>query len=121
MQKRAFRLLSLTSAIFGVFSLSQGQSVEAAPRQGQTAMVLECRPGDTNMTPVEEARCACEAALKRNTIEALENFLLKYGATDTQCDALASTALAQFGPTSGGNGRSGDSPITPRDEGVYGR
>lgn len=54
---------------------------------------------------------ACEAALKKNTIEALEEFLARYPDPNSACGALALEALNGFDRTadagSGGNGPGG--------------
>ena len=53
--------------------------------------------------PVDE-QCACEAALKENTIQALEEFLRKYppGPKPSACGALALNALSNFACNNGG-------------------
>ena len=64
--------------------------------------------------PIDE-QCACEAALKENTIQALEEFLRKYppGKKPSACGALALNALSQFACNDGrgsnncGNGGGG--------------
>jgi len=82
----------------------------------QTESVLECRaPG--SMSRAEEAQCACEAALRENTIEALENFILRYGNDSSACFALAQAALSKFSP----NGSNSDhNPGNSVDTGPYG-
>jgi hypothetical protein len=39
--------------------------------------------------PQSRAECACEWALKKNTVVAIEEFMSKYGSEDTACNALA--------------------------------
>ena len=53
--------------------------------------------------PIDE-QCACEAALKENTIQALEEFLRKYppGQKPSACGALALNALSNFACNNGG-------------------
>jgi hypothetical protein len=53
--------------------------------------------------PIDE-QCACEAALKENTIQALEEFLRKFppGRKPSACGALALNALSEFACNDGG-------------------
>lgn len=53
--------------------------------------------------PLDE-QCACEAALKENTIQALEEFLRKYppGKKPSACGALALNELKKFACNDGG-------------------
>jgi hypothetical protein len=60
-------------------------------------------PGDNQCFAAGDLRaqekCACYAALKENTIEALEDFLQKYGHSGgTACTALARVSLDRFRP-----------------------
>jgi hypothetical protein len=54
--------------------------------------------------PLVDEQCACEAALKENTIQALEEFLRKYppGRKPSACGALALNALSKFACNDGG-------------------
>ncbi len=54
--------------------------------------------------PLDE-QCACEAALRENTIQALEEFLRKYppGKKPSACGALALNALSRFACSDGGS------------------
>lgn len=54
-------------------------------------------------SPLDE-QSACEAALKKNTIQALEEFLRKYppGRKPSACGALALNALSKFACNGGG-------------------
>jgi hypothetical protein len=54
--------------------------------------------------PLADEQCACEAALKENTIQALEEFLRKYppGRKPSACGALALDALSKFACNDGG-------------------
>lgn len=51
----------------------------------------------------QDAELACEAALKEDTIEALEEYLRKYPLASTACRALAQNALGGFGPSNQGD------------------
>lgn len=53
--------------------------------------------------PLDE-QCACEAALKENTIQALEEFLRKFppGKKPSACGALALDAIKRFACSDGG-------------------
>lgn len=75
------------------------------------------QPAEAHQVPVVEIERACERALTANTIEALEEFFMKYPPeqyrNDVACYALALGALNEFGrqnddsnPPSGG--RPGD-------------
>jgi hypothetical protein len=39
--------------------------------------------------PQSRAECACEWALERNSVVAIEEFISKYGSENTACNALA--------------------------------
>lgn len=95
-----------------ILAVMLGYSVLAADGAGaaanQASMPLNCTPSPGGMSLKEEAKCACAAALKSNSIEALENFLLKYEGVDSECAVLASTALTAFAGGGGGGGTLGD-------------
>jgi hypothetical protein len=91
------QLLATLSAI----ALSAGGLTYAAPALAQEQVAQDDRcEAPTDLRTEEE--CACEAALNRNTIEALEEFLRRYpprpGGETTACTALALAALDQFRP-----------------------
>lgn len=70
----------------------------ASPVMGKVTGHSQCS-GASDLQAQEE--CACEAALKEDTIEALEEFLQKYGPTSgTACMALARVSLDRFRPDS---------------------
>ena len=66
---------------------------------------------------VAEIEHACEVALQKNSIEAIENFLHKYPPekyrSDVACYALALGALNEFGDNNGNNNNDHD----PTDRG----
>jgi hypothetical protein len=68
--------------ILGVIAL--GTSVYASSAQAATLQRCEAMAN-----PVRQAQCACEAALEQNTVEALEEFLARYGDLNTACTARA--------------------------------
>ena len=92
-------------ALFGVLGLGGGL---VASNSAQAAVTNQCSPKDEV--------CACEAALKENTIAALEEFLRKYPPSrKSACSALALNALSGFGP---GNPSDTKNPKDP--DGGYG-
>lgn len=97
-----------TTAVGGTFD-----SAEAA----QSFLVVDCQAPTEQMSRKGEAECACQAALQKNTIEALESFLLRYGDVDSECTALATTALSGFTDNIGDHQSS--SPELPVDSGGY--
>lgn len=92
---------NLLIALLGVLGLGGGltvsRSVQAADLDYPTAS-YQCDP--------TEEQCACEEALKKNTIHAIEEFLRKYppGRSPSACSALALNALTQFDCDGGGDG-----------------
>ena len=80
-------------ATLSALALGAGVPSAFSATPPSSASVAFCTPGQS------EEECACEAALKANTIEALEEFIRRYppGRSDaTACTALAMTALVQF-------------------------
>jgi hypothetical protein len=76
------------AATFGIVII--GVAISAAAESFKCAAAGDLRT---------EEQCACEAALKDNSIEALEGFLEKYGDTSgTACTALARVSLDRFRP-----------------------
>jgi hypothetical protein len=116
MRKYLSLLSKMAAALLGLFAVGVGTgSVQAKP----AVVVLDCRQDEPTMSMREKVQCACEAALNKNTIEALENFLLEYGDEDAKCSALASTALADFGGRA--NERDGGDTLGEDDDpGGYG-
>ena len=76
--------------VFGAFGFSISSGVTAS-YPVQAAAAQQCNG-------LSEEEC-CQLALKKNTIEALEEFLRKYplGRSNSACSALATTALTAFG------------------------
>ena len=91
-------------ALFGVLGLGGGLVVS---NSAQATVAEQCNPRDEV--------CACKAALKENTIAALEEFLRKYppGRKATACSALALNALNGFGPGNPGESYGGGPEVTP--------
>lgn len=99
-------------ATLSVLAISLGgvaAAAQEAPNNTQAMFSnLQCLPGQS------EEECACEAALKENSIDALEEFLRRYPPNNSEpsaCSALAMTALEGFaegsdvnGPPPGGGG-----------------
>ena len=98
--------VNLLVALVAFVGFGGGLTTASAATTGFAAG-SECKPG--NGTQSEE-ECACAAALKANTIPALEAFLRKYplGHNPSVCGALALNALSSFsgGGFSGGGGGS---------------
>jgi hypothetical protein len=70
--------------------------VEFAPPAAALDIVSQCRAAGS-LSAQEE--CACEAAIKTSTVEALEVFLQQYGhSDDTACTTLARVSLNRFRP-----------------------
>lgn len=102
-KKQLLATLSMLAFTLGGAATSSQAAVNKPSVNNTQAMFdnLQCTPGKT----VEE--CACEAALKINTIDALEEFLRRYPPNKhapNACSALATTALNGFAPTEGGDG-----------------
>lgn len=89
-------------------ALALGAAVPAAysATPPSSASVEFCAPGQS------EEECACDSALKANTIEALEEFIRRYPpgrAGATACTAVALEALAKFtSPEAPNNGNDRD-------------
>ena len=94
--------VNLLVALVAFVGFGGGLTTASAATAGFAAG-SECKPG--NGTQSEE-ECACAAALKANTIPALEAFLRKYplGRNPSVCGALALNALSSFSGSSGGGG-----------------
>ena len=73
-----------------------GTEANSAASSTNPALVLNCKP-EVGLSRKEEIQCACDVALRKGTIEALESFLHLYSNEDSACSALASTALVKFG------------------------
>jgi hypothetical protein len=84
---------SLLIALLGILGLGGGLTVS---RSAQAAD-LDYSTASYQCDPTEE-QCACEEALKKNTIHAIEEFLRKYppGRSPSACSALALGALSQY-------------------------
>lgn len=89
MRKFVSSLSKLSAAALGLFVMGSGSDFAIA----QDKAALDCSSVGSGMSLRDEAKCACDAALRSNSIEALEEFLFRYGEVDTRCTALASTAL----------------------------
>ena len=92
---------NLLIALLGILGLGGGLTVSRSAQAADmdfSAVSYQCDP--------REEQCACEEALKKNTIEALEEFLRKYppGRKPSACGALALNALTQFDCDGGGDG-----------------
>jgi hypothetical protein len=71
-------------------------SAAAFSYSAQAAVPEQCK---ALSDPKSEADCACQAALDRNTIEALNEFLTEYGSNgDNACTARAQTQLPDNDP-----------------------
>jgi hypothetical protein len=82
-------------ASFSAIAFALGGIGFAAAAAGKTAVNMCGAPDDLR----SQEECACEAALKENTIEALEGFLHDYGnISGTACTALARVSLDRFRP-----------------------
>jgi hypothetical protein len=98
-RKQLLTTLSAVALGVGGFALSAHAAVQGGPQCTTSA-----------------EQCACEDALKANTIEALEDFLSKYppgvNGQGSACTALALAALNEFsnGQQSTPPDRSGGSP-----------
>src|SRR5688572_22085125 len=79
------------------------------------------QPAEAKRVTVAEIERACERALRRNTIEALEAFLRKYPPeryrNDAACYALALGALNEFGESRNNNDRDPTERGRPEDGG----
>ena len=105
------RMLSRVLGALGLFGVSAASVLgPVAAQQTQQAQI------DTDLQLRE--REACEDALRRNTIEALEEFLIRYPNGTEACQTLALNALAAFGPPEGGQG--GPRPDHPGNIGYGG-
>ena len=112
-------VFKLVTAVLGLSFFGVPNAAADASRQKQS-MVLQCHNTSQGMSLKEEISCACNAALKTNTIEALEAFMRLYGGkADSECLALASTALVAFGGPND-NGRENNRQNN-RQDGGYGR
>jgi len=88
MDTRKQLLATLTGLALGFSTAIPGHTAVNSSAASQT-----CSAGQ------KDEECACEAALKANTIEALEAFLHRYPpgrSKSTACTALALSALSQF-------------------------
>ena len=96
-----FSLVKLLAGLVTVAGFGWVPLASAAPNGVNSASVLECKPGIGHQS---EEECACAAALKANSIPALEAFLRKYplGKNPSACSALALNALSSFGGGGGG-------------------
>lgn len=94
------RMATLLVALVSIAGFGGGLPASASPKTGGFASGLVCKPGSGLQS---EEECACAAALRANTIPALEAFLRKYplGKGPSACSALALNALSNF---SGGGG-----------------
>ena len=91
---------NLLIALFGVVGLGGGLTISSSAQAADvdfTNVTYQCNPHDE--------QCACEEALKENTIQALEEFLRKYppGRKPSACGALALSALSKYACENGGN------------------
>ena len=89
-------------ALPGILGLGAGLAMSSSAQAADldfSAVTKQCNPLD----PRNE-QCACDAALKENTIQALEEFLRKYppGRKASACGALALNALSKFACNDGG-------------------
>lgn len=98
MRSFLFKFFNVLAALLGLSFFETG----ATAATSTSSIILNCEPG-RGMSRKEEIECACDAALKAGTIEALESFLARYGKEDSACSALATTALAGFSPDQGGD------------------
>jgi len=88
---------SLMIALLGLVGFGGGLSVAQHAQAADldfASIAKQCSPQDV----MSDEQCACDAALKENTIPALEEFLRKYpaGRRGSACSALALQALSQF-------------------------
>jgi hypothetical protein len=99
-------VVNLLIALVAVAGFGGVHAASAAQRSAGFASGPECKPGNGLQT---EEECACAAALKANSIPALEAFLRKYplGHGPSACGALALNALSNFSGGGGGGGISG--------------
>jgi len=109
MREYRVKFVRLFSALLGTAAVASS----AVAQTQEVASVAYCHSQGQSFA--EEAECACENALRENTIEALENYIMRYGNANNACMALAQAALAQFRP----NGSNSDHPGPP-DRGPYG-
>lgn len=98
------KTVSYLLALVGLASAGAGVGMGSATAQEVSSLELR-----------KQADLACEEALRKNTIEALEEFLRLYSDAPTACLALAQNALQGFQP--GGNSAS---PGSPRQSAAYG-
>ena len=115
MRKSLSLVIRLASVLLGTTAI--GGSLDSAEAT-QSFMVVDCQAPTEQISRKAEAECACQAALQKNTIEALEAFLLRYGDVDSECTALATTALSGFTDNNGDHQSS--NPERPVDSGGYG-
>jgi len=101
-------VVNLLVALVAVVGFGGGISASASAKNIGLSSGQECKPG---VGLQSEEECACAAALKANTIPALEAFLRKYplGEGPSACGALALNALSNFGGEGGGGGGHGGS------------
>jgi hypothetical protein len=94
-------VVNLLIALVAVAGFGGGFSVSASAKNVDLASRRECIPSNGSQS---EEECACAAALKANTIPALEAFLKNYplGDKPSACGALALNALSSFGGGGGG-------------------
>ena len=80
--------------LIGLGVLGLGSSLGAS--HSDAALIRQCRLHDESR--LNDETCACESALKKNTIVALEEFLRQYplGTQPSACGALAFNALQNF-------------------------
>ena len=88
-------------ALPGILGLGGGLIASSSAQAADldySVVTYQCNPRDE--------QCACEEALKENTIQALEEFLRKYplGQKPSACGALALNALSKFVCDDGGDG-----------------
>lgn len=119
MRRFLLNAFKIVAAGLGLSFFGSNADVRAA--SNNSVLVLNCS-AQGRMSRQQEVECACDAALKAGTIEALEGFLARYGTEDSACSALASTALANFAPPDGSrpnNSLGGTGGVS--GEGGYGR
>lgn len=93
MRKTLKSLFKFVAAAFGLGLFASGGQATTLPTS--TTIVLNCEP-EQGLTRQELIDCACREALRANRIEALEDFLHRYGNEDGACAARVRLALNQF-------------------------
>jgi hypothetical protein len=90
MRSRKQLIAGLGAIAFALGGVGSGATLAGKTASDMCSVVGELRT---------QEECACEAALKENTIEALEGFLHNYGnISGTACTALARVSLDRFRP-----------------------